>query len=78
MRLLRLDQDDAAGGGALAGAAAEKVLHAPVGDADQPFVMPVQVIGMAGKAGTDSLDAARGIAHQCQPVGERGHGRGAG
>jgi hypothetical protein len=64
VRLLRLDQDDAARRAAPACATAEKVPNAVIDDTRQPVVVAMQVIGMAGKARADRLDAARGVAHQ--------------
>ncbi len=69
MGLPGLDQDDPAGRAALASAAAEEVLHTVVGDADQPIVMAMQVVGMRGEAGLDRLHAGRLVVHQPDTVG---------
>jgi len=71
MSLLRLDQDDTAGGAAATAATAEKILLSAFGDADEPIVVAMQVAGVAGEARPDYLDSARAIADELHVVGRR-------
>ena len=76
MRFLRLDENDAARRAEAPGAAAEKILHAVIGDTDQPFIMAMKVIGMAGEAGRYALDAAGRVPRERNAVrGIRGGAR---
>lgn len=61
MGLLRFDENDAAGRAATPGAPAEEILHTLFGDADQPFIMLVHIIGMAGEARADRLDPTASV-----------------
>ena len=68
MGLLGLDQDDPARRAASTLAAAEEVLHAVIGGADQPVVVTVQVVSVRGEAGANRFHPARRIVHETDAV----------
>ncbi len=76
MLFLGLDQDDPAWRALPAGAPAHEILHTTIGDADQPVIVAVKIIGVPGKAGPDGFDARGGIMHQTDTVRQRCHLRG--
>ncbi len=67
--LLRLDQDDAPGGAAATRAMTEEVLYAAIGYADQPLIVPMQLVRMPAESAVDRFYAARPIADQLHAVG---------
>jgi hypothetical protein len=48
--------------------ATEEILQAAIGDANQPFVVAVQIIGVTGEAGVDRLNSGAGIARQSDAI----------
>lgn len=68
MGFLGLDQDHPSRRAAPAHAPAEEILNPAFGDADQPVVVAVQIIGVGGEPGVDRLHAARPIADQADAI----------
>jgi hypothetical protein len=73
MQLSRLDQDDPSLRAPPPRAAAEEILHAALGHAHQPLVMPMKVVRVSREPRPDRLDAADPVAHQPNPIGKRCH-----
>lgn len=73
MLFLWLNQDDTAWRAAPTGATAHEILHTTIGNADEPVIVAVKIIGMRGEAGPDGFDASGGIMHQTDTVGRRCH-----
>ena len=68
MDLARLQQKHAAGSAAVLNASAIELLNPLLGDPHQIAVVPVRVIGMALKMGTQGFDAGFIVLSQIDPV----------